>query len=63
MHSAAESSFTVAREVLERAVPRSNERPSWVDHTVKCDDDLFLVVDVEELGELVRLIVEPAPFL
>lgn len=59
----AEQSFTIDRATLEATVPRSNERPSWVDHAVKFGDHQFLIVDVEEMGDLVRLIVEPAPHL
>jgi hypothetical protein len=58
-----EKFFTVPRSVLEAAVPRSNERPSWVDHAVKFGEQVFLIVDVEERGDDVRLIVERAPHL
>lgn len=57
------TSFTMSRERLATLVPPSGEGPRWVDHCVKVNDEKFLVVDVEENGDDVRISIQPAPFL
>jgi hypothetical protein len=59
-----EMQVTISREALEQRVPRSNERPPWVDHFIKLvavpgGEQMFLIVDAEERGGEVTLHLMP----
>lgn len=57
------TSFTMSRAKLAEMIPPVGGGPAWVDHLVKVNDETFLIVDVEDIGDDVRVSIQPAPFL